>query len=192
MQRYSAWFPVLLLAAFAALTFWLDHLLQTGDRPRDAKGRHDPDYIVEHFSATRIGPDGVARYTLSARRMMHFPDDDTTELAAPTLVNFGSGGASVTAAAKNALVSSDGENIYLTDDVSLIRSADADKGELKVETSYLHVIPDQDVAKTDRPVQITDAHTRITSVGLEFNNQTRILKLLSNVRSTYDNPQPAR
>ena len=31
-----------------------------------------------------------------------------------------------------------------------------------MQTSYLHVIPDDDIAKTDRPVQITDANTLIT------------------------------
>ena len=57
---------------------------------------------------------------------------------------------------------------------------------------HTYVIPDDNVAKTDKPVQITDANTLITSVGLEFNNETRILKLLSNVRGRYKKPKPAR
>ncbi len=192
MQRYTAWFPVVLLAAFAALTFWLDRQMNPTAHLREGQARHDPDYIVENFSATHIGHDGVPRYTLSARRMVHYPDDDTTFLETPKLVNFGKAGVTLTVTSKNAMLSSDGENAYLTDDVRLIRSAYADKDELKVETSYLHVIPNQDIAKTDKPVQISDLHTRITSVGLEFNNQTRILKLLSNVRGTYEISKPTR
>mgnify|MGYP001340637254 CR=1 FL=1 len=183
---------MVLLAAFAALTFWLDRQLQPVAPAGNAKLRHDPDYIVEDISATRFGPDGAARFTLDARRMVHYPDDDTTALEAPRLVNFGINGARVTVTSKNALVSSNGENIYLRDDVTLIREAHADKDEMKVETSYLHVIPDQEIAKTDKPVQITDLHTRITSIGLEFDNRTRILNLLSNVRSTYERPTPPR
>ena len=38
----------------------------------------------------------------------------------------------------------------------------------------------------DKPVRIQDANTLITSDGLEFNNETRILKLLSNVRGRYE------
>ncbi len=192
MQRYTAWFPVVLLAAFAALTFWLDRQMNPNAQVSDGRARHDPDYIVENFSATRIGPDGIPQYTLSARRMVHYPDDDTTFLEAPKLVNFAKSGATLTATSKTAMLSSDGEHAYLTDDVRLIRSAYANKDELKVETSYLHVIPNQDIAKTDKPVQISDTNTRITSVGLEFNNQTRILKLLSNVRGTYETSQPTR
>ena len=33
---------------------------------------------------------------------------------------------------------------------------------------------------------ITDAATVVHAVGLELNNETRVLKLFSNVRGTYD------
>ena len=192
MQRLTAWFPVVLLAAVAAVTVWLDRQVQPPERARDGKARHDPDYVVDNFSATRVGPDGVPRYTLSARRMVHYPDDDSTYLDAPKLVSYSNAGTTMTATSKNAMLSSNGENAYLTDDVRLVRSAYADKSELTVRTSYLHIIPDDDIAKTDKPVQIYDANTLITSVGLEFNNETRILKLLSNVRGRYEKSKPAR
>jgi len=38
-------------------------------------------------------------------------------------------------------------------------------------------------------VRVSDARIVITAVGLEFNNQTRILKLLSNVRGRYEKPR---
>ena len=192
MHRLTAWFPVVLLAVVAAMTAWLDQQLQGTERARNGKVRHDPDYVVENLAATRFGVDGLPRYSLSARRMAHYPDDDTTDLEAPTLVNFGGPGATVTVTSKTAKVSSNGEHVYLTDDVRLVRAAYADKSEMTMQTSYLHVIPDADVAKTDKPVRISDAHTLITAVGLEFNNQTRILKLLSNVRGRYEKPQSRR
>jgi lipopolysaccharide export system protein LptC len=190
MRRLSAWFPVILLAAVAGVTVWLDRQLQPPEHPGEGKARHDPDYIVENFSATRTGPDGAPRYTLSARRMVHYPDDDTTYLDAPKLVNFRDSRIAVTVTSKNAMLSSNGENAYLTDDVRLVRSAYAGKSEMTMLTSYLHVVPDDDIAETDKPVQIRDANTLITSVGLEFNNRTRILKLLSNVRGRYEKPKP--
>ena len=191
-QRFSAWFPVVLLALVAGVTVWLDQQVQPPERPRDGKLRHDPDYVVDNFSATSFGPDGTARYTLSAHRMVHYPDDDTTVLDAPKLVNFGPSNETVTVTSKSALLSSNGDDAYLLDDVRLVRSAYADKSELTLETTWLHVIPGDELAQTDKPVKLFDANTLITSVGLEFNNQTRILKLLSNVRGTYQNPRPAR
>lgn len=192
MHRSTAWFPIVLLAAFAALTFWLDRQMQPTAHPNEEKARHDPDYVVENFSTTRIGPDGIPRHALSARRMVHYPDDDSTFLETPKLASFINSGATVTVTSKNAVLSSDGKNAYLTDDVRLVRSAYGNKGELAIRTSYLHVIPDEHIARTDRPVQISGMHTRITSVGLEFNSETGILKLLSNVRSTYETSTPTR
>ena len=191
MQRIGAWFPVALLALVAAVTVWLDREVQPPERSRDGKLRHDPDYMVENFSALRIGPDGLPRYALSARRMVHYPDDDTTHLEAPRFEGY-RGPATVTATSKTALLSSNGEEAYLIDDVRLVRAAYGDKSELTVQTSWLHVIPDANIAKTDKPVRIGTANILITSVGLEFNNETRILKLLSNVRGRYEKSKAAR
>lgn len=191
-RGFTAWFPILLLAMLAAVTVWLDQQVQPVEPGRSGKARHDPDFVVENFSATRVGLDGAPRYTLSARRMTHYPDDDTTELDAPRLVSFQGPRVNMTATSKTALLSSNGENAYLSDDVRLVRVAYADKSELTMRTTWLHVIPDDNIAKTDKPVQIQDANTLITSVGLEFNNETRILKLLSNVRGRYEKPKPAR
>ena len=102
MQRLTAWFPVLLLGAVAAVTVWLDRQVQPPEAGISGKGRHDPDYIVDNFTVVRIGPDGIVRYKLDARRMLHYPDDDTTDLVAPKFVNFQGPGVTVTASSKTA------------------------------------------------------------------------------------------
>ena len=40
MQRLSAWFPVMLLAAVAGITVWLDRQLQPPEYPGESKARH--------------------------------------------------------------------------------------------------------------------------------------------------------
>lgn len=192
MQRLAAWFPAVLLVLVAAVTVWLDREVQPPEHARDGKSRHDPDYIVDNLSALRIGPDGSPRYQLSARRMVHYPDDDTTHLEAPKFVSFRGALPALTATSNTALLSSNGEEAYLIDDVRLVRAAFDDKSELTMQTSWLHVTPDDNIAKTDRPVKISNANTLITAVGLEFNNETHILKLLSNVRGRFEKPKPAR
>lgn len=188
-QRLTTWFPLVLLAMVAAVTVWLDRQVQPPESNASARTRHDPDYIVDNFTVTRVGPDGAVRYRLNARRMQHYPDDDTTLLDAPRLVNYRGGNVTVTATAKTATLSSHGDNAYLNDDVRLVRSAYGKRSELVVQTTWLHIIPDDGIAKTDRPVRIQDATTLITSNGLEFNNETRIIKFLSNVRGRYEKPR---
>ncbi len=184
--RLTEAFPFLLLAALAALTFWLDQFVQPPPRVPNAAARHDPDYIVDNLQATRTNARGDAAYTLSASRMTHFPDDDTTFLTRPRLVSYGSTQAPVTITASEALVSGNGENVYFKQDVKVTRAAYADHSEMVLSTTYLHVMPDENIARTDRPVRITDASAVVNAVGLELNSETRILKLLSRVRGTYD------
>jgi lipopolysaccharide export system protein LptC len=186
MQRLTAWFPVLLLAIVAAVTVWLDRHVQPPEVSNNGKARHDPDYIAHNFTVTRVGPDGAIQYKLVARRMQHYPDDDTTDLEAPKVTNFRNGGVTLTATSKTAKLSSNGEHVYLQDDVHLTRSPYAEHTELNVRTSWLHVVPNDGLADTDKPVRIEDATTVITSDGLEFDNNTHILKLLSNVRGRYE------
>ena len=44
-NRLGNWFPVLLLASLAMLTYWLDSQVQNGGRGNERTGQ-DPDYFV--------------------------------------------------------------------------------------------------------------------------------------------------
>jgi lipopolysaccharide export system protein LptC len=57
-ERMGTWFPVVLLAALAGLTFWLDRVVQAGAGTPSGPLRHDPDYIVEGLSAVLMDPQG--------------------------------------------------------------------------------------------------------------------------------------
>jgi lipopolysaccharide export system protein LptC len=55
-------------------------------------------------------------------------------------------------------------------------------------TTFLHVVPNQDLVETDREVTLVSGNSTLKSVGLEFNNKTRELKLLSNVKGQFETP----
>lgn len=188
-ERLTAWFPLLLLAILAALTFWLDRAVQPTAAARDGSTRHDPDYIVDKLSVMRMDPEGQIKHMVYADKMIHYPDDDSTHLQTPKFMSFAPTRAPMTITSREALVSSEGENIYFQNDVRATRAPYADKSELVIRTSYLHVIPDDNIAKTDRAVTITDANTVVNAVGLELNSETRVLKLLSRVKGTYHDPK---
>ncbi len=187
MTRLSQFFPLLLLAALASMTFWLNQAVQEGERPPEAL-RHDPDYIIRNIVAHRMDAKGNVKHTLYANRMTHFPDDDTTHLEAPRFVSNASERAPMSITSRTAKVSSGGEHIYFETDVRTVRAAYADRSEMVMETSFLHVIPDLNIARTDRPVTVTDAHTVAHAIGLELNSETRIVTFLSRFRGTYHDP----
>ena len=191
-DRLTATVPLILVTLLAALTFWLERMVQPSGRAPGAVSRHEPDYIVEKLSAVSMNEKGAAAYTLSAVKMMHYPDDDATILTSPRFVSYGTAKSPVTVTASEAVVSSNGQHVYFQDDVTVTRAAHEALSELVVRTDFLHVIPDQNIAKTDRTVTITDASTTVTAVGFEINSETRIMKLQSRVRGTYDPAKATR
>jgi len=184
-DRLSAWFPLALVSVLAALTFWLDRVAQPPSGPRDGAQRHDPDYIVDKLVVTRMDEKGLPKHTLYTEKMTHYPDDDSTRLVAPRFTSNAASRSPVTVTASRGLVSANGENIYFEDSVEVRRAPYGNSSELVIRTDFLHVIPDDHIAKTDRAVTITDANTTVSAVGLELNAETRVLKLLSQVRGTF-------
>ena len=190
-DRWLAYVPALLLAALALLTYWLDQKVQPLGQALAGK-RHNPDFVIENFTATRMGLDGAQRYALTARKMMHYPDDNSSILEAPELTHFDPEKAPATIRADEGIVSNNGEDVYFKGDVRLKRPAYADHEELRMVTSYLHVIPEQSFAETDREVTLSSGNSVVKSVGLEFDNELHTVKLLSNVRGTYATPSKDR
>jgi lipopolysaccharide export system protein LptC len=188
-DRLVTWSPLILLALLATMSFWLDRKVQPPAHAPDGSTRHDPDFFVEGFSAVKMNPDGTRRYSLVAKRMVHFPDDNSTQLELPRLVYFDYLRAPVTVRSDTAEAVQGADDVFFRGDVQIIRSAYADNAELGVFTSYLHVIPDQDLATTDKPVRMVEGNSTASAVGLEFNNATREIKLLSEVKASYETPR---
>src|SRR6187549_1675937 len=116
VERLSSLFPLLLLILLAALTYWLDQVVQGPAVVPNALLRHDPDYVVDKLLATRMDINGRIKNTLYSVKLTHFPDDDTTDLEAPRFISYAKS-APVTITSKSGLVSSNGENVYFRDGV---------------------------------------------------------------------------
>lgn len=183
-ERLSHLFPVALLVLLAGMTYWLERVVQGFATSPNSLLRHSPDYIVDKFLATRMDTNGSIKNTLYAAKLVHFPDDDTTELEAPRFMSYAKSAALIISA-KSGLVSSNGENVYFKDNVRAVRSPFGVHSELVVMTDYLHVVPDDNVAKTDHAVTISDASMTITAVGMEMNSETRVLQLNAQVKGVY-------
>lgn len=185
----SIWFALIVLALLAALTYWIDRTVQPPAPKRDGSSRHDPDYIVSNFASTKSDPQGNPRYSLAGAEMRHFPDDDSTELIRPAFKQYSQKKPTTSVDGDRGTISANGENVYFMDNVKVVRAATAQKGELTVLTEYLHIIPDQNMIKTDREVTILQApRTVIHATGMELNKKERTLKLFKRVKVHYERP----
>ena len=193
-DRLIAWSPVLLLGALAALTFWLDAQVQPPAPRRDGSTRHDPDLFLVNFRAVNYDENGKAREALNATRGDHFPDDETSELTKPHIRITQADKPAFEVVADRAKISGDREHAYFSGHVQANREADDPStttgreaaGPLTLTTEYLHVIPKQERAETDRPVTIRESRGIIEAVGLELDNKTKTLKLKSRVTGSFE------
>ena len=187
MQRRAVhWLPILLLAGLAAFTYWLDRTVQATLPKRDGSQRHDPDYIVDNFSATPLGKDGRPSASLAAHSLVHYPDDDTTHLVAPDFTRLGRDAPPIHLRAKTAIVSKGNKDVYLFGEVRGRREAYAQRSEMTFASEYLHIVPDADTADSDKAVDIRDKNAHVTGVGLQLDNKKRTIRLLSRARVRYE------
>ena len=184
-DRTSSLFPLLLLLVLAAGSFWLERAVQAPERDNSGRTRHDPDFIAEDFGVTKMSTTGKPEYRLSATRMLHFPDDESTDIVEPRLVQQHDNAAPIVIRARRGVVSRDGEEARFYGEVEVVREAGQGRSELRMQTEYLQIIPERDLARTDRLVTITEGRSRLAGVGMELNNRTRQFELLSQVRGTF-------
>lgn len=185
MKRVSGVFPVLLMLGLALATLWLQRLVQLPPPALRDPLRHDPDFIVENFTVTRMDRDGVPESTLSATRMVHFPDDETTELTAPRFLQTRPGEPPIDVVSRRGTVTKDGDEVHLMDDVVVIRAGEKDRPPLRVDTRYMMIRPDDEIATTPEYVLITEGTARLEGVGMRLDGRTRVLELFSEVRGLY-------
>jgi lipopolysaccharide export system protein LptC len=184
--RASSLFPLLLVLALAAASLWLERAVQAPERDKSGKMRHDPDFIAEDFAITKMSASGKPEYSLSAARMLHYPDDESTSIVAPHLVQQHDDDAPIVVRADRGLLSRNGDEASFYGKVEVVREAGLGRSELRVQTEYLQIVPDRDLARTDKPVIITEGRSRLAGVGMEINNKTRQFELLSRVQGTFD------
>lgn len=179
-NRTSNWFPVILLAVLAMLTYWLDSQVQSSGRGAMA-GAKEPDYFVEDFAATRYGKDGSVVQQLAAKRLTHFPDGQPTLVITPQLIDTPPGKAPMRVRADTARISPDNDNIYLSGNVVAERDAQGKSSKLTMASESLHVQPKLEKADTDRRVTITDARGTHVGNAMDVDNKARTLKLRNGV-----------
>lgn len=180
-------FGLLTMLALALLTFWLDRVAHEGEQRPAAFRRHDPDYSIDNFTVTSYDSNGRPESTLSAAKMVHYPDDDSTELVSPQVVYSRVNRPRVSVRADRGELSQDGEEIFFFGNVLLSRDAGDDSGAMSVHTEFLHVVRARALVRTDRAVEVDEAgRASLSGNGMLYDNDKRTLVLYGPVRARFE------
>ncbi len=191
-SRQAILFPLILAAMLALLTFWINQAVEKNNPKMDGNNRHDYDYMLNNFYTTKTDLAGNLHYVLAATEMEHFPDDDSTVLQRPRFTQYTINKPYTQISGLRGYVSSGGEVIHVLDDVKVVRPAYEGRGGMQLLTDKLTIYPDEEVAKTDSPVVITQfPKTKIRATGMLFNKKEQTLTL-GTISSKNKNIAPTR
>ena len=169
---------LMLTAVFFAFgSFWLLQAMQAEDAANIGNAGNEPDYIVENFSFVRMTESGQPRYVVSGARLAHHPVNDVSEVARPVVESMAPGRPRMTMHADRARIHHQENRIELIDNVDIVRPATPTSEAMRARTSALTVLADEEIVKTDRPVEMKLGASTVTGVGLVAENPTQKLHL---------------
>ena len=184
ITRGSLWLPMAILLLLAALSFWIERSVQVTANGSQA-AKTDPEGIMENFDALRTDPEGKPHYRLSAKRLKHYSGSKLTELELPRFVQLDAESGEVSAAARQATVSSDGNEVDLRDGVVVERAARPGQSAMTLRTAQLLVYPERDLLRAPGAVDIRDDTLVLRAGAMEYDARLRVIKLTGRVQARY-------
>ena len=184
-------FPLTLMLALALLTFWLERTVrEEGVHP--SLRRHDPDYVIDNFRSLSYDARGAIESTLSARKMVHYPDDDSTELSDPRVVETKRDKPRTTISALRGALSQNGDEVFLYDEVRLLREATRARPQVRIETNALHFLRPRSLVRSDSDVRVLEQNRSLSGRGLEYDMEAGRMALHERVRAQFEPRKKAR
>jgi lipopolysaccharide export system protein LptC len=183
ISRLHISFPLIFFVLLALLTVWLDQITLPPEQTGEDDLYLNPDYIVEDLTGIRMDHERAIQRKFTAKKLFHYLNEDVTQMEQVSFINAKPGKPLIRMRADRAEVKNEGKNIYLTGNVTVLRGSDDEKGKITLMTNFLHLIPDEDLVKTDQSVTISRSNTTINAIGLELNNHNGKIQLLSKVKA---------
>jgi lipopolysaccharide export system protein LptC len=187
--RGSLWLPLVVLLLLAGLSYWIDHVVQMPLNTRQAT-QTSPEGIMENFEALRTDPAGRPQYRLSAKRLRHYTGSKRTEMELPHFVQFSAQTGEIDTTAKQATVSSDGDEVDLRGDVTVVRAAQPGQSVMTLRTARLLAYPDRNLLRAPGTVVVHDDTMDLRAGAMEYRANQRTIELTGRVKARYISRKP--
>ena len=181
--RFTSLIPLIAMAALAGITWWL--LQATAPPPHEGEVKpkeHTPDYFADNFSVSELDQSGATQYRLTATHLVHYEDDELSDLVKPAIRAFQPGKPIVTATGDTGTVNGDASIIDLYQNARILRAAGDGDPAMQADSSHFRVLVNDDVIETEKPVKLQRGLSVMTASGMNYNNVTRVMQLFGNVK----------
>ena len=148
---------------------------------------HRPDSFSKQFTKITMTEEGKPKNKLIADAMVHYKDDDTTELEKPVFTYFNEESPPWVVHSDSGLIGAEGETIFLSEKVLITRDAAPGKEPVTINTENLTIKPSIDFAETDKFAELISNRDRVSGIGLSlYFGENKRIRLHSHVKGIYN------
>lgn len=175
---------LLAIIAASVLLLFLFSYSETGSPPQFTSQTNKiqyPDYYLVNTNTRLYDKQGILDSTITSERTEHKPKNDSALLREPRLQLYTEGMPDWHISAQSGELLDRGNEVVLNQRV-VVLSADQ---QTSLKTPQLRIFPNQQLAKTDKPVTLLNTNGFTRSIGLEADFKQKTIVLLSDVKGQY-------
>ncbi|WP_153101436.1 LPS export ABC transporter periplasmic protein LptC [Paraburkholderia hayleyella] len=183
--RLTSILPLVAMAALAGTTWWL--LQATLPPPNEGVAKpktHTPDYFADNFSVSELDQTGATQYRLTATHLVHYEDDEKSDLTHPAIRAFQPNKPIVTTTAQRGTINGDASIVDLYDNARMVRAPGNGDPQMQADSEHFRILVNDDVIETEKPVKLQRGLSVMTASGMNYNNVTREMRLFGNVKGS--------
>lgn len=174
------------VAALALGSFWiLEIMRKTDDEEVVTRDRNEPDFYVENFRFIRVSQTGDAEYSVTGKKLTHYPADDSYVIEQPVINSLSLDQPPMLASSKHARIAEDNSKIHMYDDVYVDRPATPQRQRLQLRSDYMLLNTEQNTVQTDKPVVINLGQSILKGTGMLANHATGKFQLMNSVDAKF-------
>lgn len=175
---------VLGLIMTISLAVWTTYL--SYHRPIQSKPKALlPDAFMEDVVAIIMDQQGKPKIKIVTPKMIHYTQNDTTELTAPELTLYRKSTQPWYITSKFATATQGIDSVFFRDDVIIHHSADEENPATLIKTETLTVHPDEQTAQTKDFITMIQPNLTVKAIGMNADMNTGNINLLSQARGEY-------
>ena len=176
-----------IMLILVGLGYWGYYSSITPGQPsREVAIREGADYFLVGADISQFNSKGQLNYTLISDSITHYPHNDTTLLQKPEMTSFSNPNEVFKSISEHGKLLPDGADIELWDDVVMTQTKTASNEVVKMNTDFITIYSERELADTDRPVLITSSTSVTRAVGMTAFYKQGLVKLKSRVRGVHE------
>ena len=188
MAQVLKFLPMLLMAILTLGTYWMVQMNEP-NLDTEKQKRHVPDYIMDGIVVNTLGPEGNTKFRVVGQKLTHYEDDASSEIDWPIARRFHATKPPITVKADKGFLDGDMTVLDLVGNASLTRPAQpatptqAGSARLLMSSSKFTVLMNEDIVKTNRPVNLEQGLSIMTSQECAvFDNVHQKLTMIGQVK----------